>query len=60
MFDSLTSKLGNALDSLRSRGKISSADIESTCAEIHQSLLEADVALSVVNEFIELIRTRSL
>jgi signal recognition particle subunit SRP54 len=60
MFDSLTSKLGNVLGSLRSRGKISSADIESTCAEIHQSLLEADVALSVVNEFIELIRTRSL
>ena len=60
MFDSLTSKLGNVLGSLRSRGKISSADIDSTCAEIHQSLLEADVALSVVNEFIELIRTRSL
>jgi len=60
MFDSLTSKLGNVLGSLRSRGKISNADIDSTCAEIHQSLLEADVALSVVNEFIELIRTRSL
>lgn len=60
MFDSLTSKLGNVLGSLRSRGKISSADVESTCEEIHQSLLEADVALSVVNEFIDLIRTRSL
>ena len=60
MFDSLTSKLGNVLGPLRSRGKISSADVESTCEEIHQSLLEADVALSVVNEFIDLIRTRSL
>ena len=60
MFDSLTSKLGNVLGSLRSRGKITSADVESTCEEIHQSLLEADVALSVVNEFIDLIRTRSL
>lgn len=60
MFDSLTTKLGHVLGSLRSRGKISNADIDSTCAEIHQSLLEGDVALSVVNEFIELIRTRSL
>ncbi len=60
MFDSLTQRLGGALSSLRSRGKISSSDIDTTCAEIHQALLEADVALAVVNEFIELIRTRSL
>lgn len=60
MFDSLTQRLGGALSSLRSRGKISSADVENTCQEIHQALLEADVALVVVNEFIELIRQRSL
>ena len=60
MFDSLTQRLGGVLSSLRSRGKISSADVENTCQEIHQALLEADVALVVVNEFIELIRQRSL
>ena len=60
MFDSLTQRLGGVLSSLRSRGKISSADVENTCQEIRQALLEADVALVVVNEFIELIRQRSL
>lgn len=60
MFDSLTQRLGTALTSLRSRGKISSTDIENTCQEIHQALLDADVALVVVNEFIELIKQRSM
>ena len=60
MFDSLTQRLGTALTSLRSRGKISSTDIENTCQEIHQALLDADVVLVVVNEFIELIKQRSM
>ena len=60
MFDSLTQRLTGALNSLRSRGKISSADVENTCQEIHHALLEADVALLVVNDFIEIIRERSL
>jgi len=45
---------------LRSRGKISSADIDATCLEIRQALLESDVALSVVESFIEQIREKSL
>lgn len=60
MFDSLTQRLSGALSSLRSRGRISNADIENTCQEIHNALLEADVALLVVNDFIEIIRERSL
>ncbi|MEK6648014.1 MAG: signal recognition particle protein [Actinomycetota bacterium] len=60
MFDSLTQRLNGVLSSLRSRGKISNADIENTCQEIHRALLEADVALLVVNDFIEIIRERSL
>lgn len=60
MFDSLTQRLGGALNSLRSRGKISQGDIEDTCQEIHQALLEADVALSVVTNFIDTVRERSL
>ena len=60
MFDSLSSKLTGAFASLRSRGKITSSDIDSTCSEIRAALLESDVALSVVDPFIETIRTKSL
>lgn len=60
MFDSLSSRLSGAFSSLRSRGKISASDIENTCQEIHQALLESDVALSVVNSFITLVREKSL
>ena len=60
MFESLTSRFSSAFSSLRSRGKISSADIDATCAEIRQSLLESDVALSIVESFVEQIREKSL
>ena len=60
MFDNLSSKFSNAFSSLRSRGKISPSDIENTCAEVRTALLESDVALSVVESFIERIRTKSL
>ena len=60
MFDSLTSRFSASLNSLRSRGKISPSDIDNTCHEIRQALLEADVALSVVTEFVENVRVRSL
>jgi len=60
MFDSLTSRFSGAFASLRSRGKISSSDIETTCVEIRQALLESDVALSVVDAFIAEIRQKSL
>ena len=60
MFESLTSRFSSAFSTLRSRGKISSADIDATCLEIRQALLESDVALSVVESFIEQIREKSL
>ena len=60
MFESLTSRFSSAFSSLRSRGKISRADIDATCAEIRQALLESDVALSVVESFVEQIREKSL
>jgi signal recognition particle subunit SRP54 len=60
MFESLSSKFGNAFSSLRSRGKISPSDIEETCAEVRNALLESDVALPVVESFIESIREKSL
>lgn len=60
MFESLTSRFSSAFSTLRSRGKISSADIDVICAEIRQALLESDVALSVVESFVEQIREKSL
>ena len=60
MFDNLSSKFSNAFSSLRSRGKISPSDIENTCAEVRTALLESDVALPVVESFIEKIRSKSL
>ena len=60
MFDSLSQRFAATLSSLRSRGKISPSDIDNTCAEIRTALLESDVALSVVNHFIEEVRAKSL
>ena len=59
MFDTLTSRLSATFSSLRTRGKISKSDIESTCAEIRQALLESDVALEVVESFIDQISVKA-
>ena len=60
MFDSLGSRFSSAFGVLRSRGKISAGDIEKSCIEIRQALLEADVASEVVEEFISSISEKSL
>ncbi len=60
MFESLTTRISGAFSSLRGRGKLSASDIESTCADIRLALLEADVAQSVVENFVTLIQEKSL
>ncbi len=60
MFESLTTRISGAFSSLRTRGKISASDIESTCADIRLALLEADVAQRVVENFVTLIQDKSL
>ena len=52
MFESLGNRFSNAFASLRSRGKLSNSDVTTVCQEIRQALLDADVALSVVEEFV--------
>jgi signal recognition particle subunit SRP54 len=59
MFDSLSARFSSAFSSLRSRGKISAADLDATYAEIRQALLESDVALEVVETFIEQVTEKS-
>ena len=50
-FSSLTDRLSNAFKHLKSKGKLSEADIDGTIREIRRALLDADVALDVVRSF---------
>ena len=60
MFDNLSSKFAGAFGALRSRGKISEKDIDATTSDIRQALLEADVALDVVESFTQKVHQRSI
>ena len=60
MFEGLTSRFSGAFSKLRSRGKLSTSDINDTFTEIRNALLDADVALEVVNEFVERTQSKSL
>ena len=52
MFDSLTGRLSDVSDRLRKRGALSEADVDAALRDVRVALLEADVALSVVRDFI--------
>jgi signal recognition particle GTPase len=49
MFDALSARFAKTFGNLRSKGKISSSDIDSVLDEITSALLEADVAKEVVD-----------
>ena len=59
MFETLSDRLNQVFTSLRGRGRLSAADIDATCREIRIALLEADVALPVVRQFISRVRERA-
>ena len=59
MFETLSDRLTQVLSSLRGRGKLSAADIDATMREIRIVLLEADVALPVVREFVGRVKERA-
>ena len=56
----MTDRLSNAFKHLKSKGKLSEADIDGTIREIRRALLDADVALDVVRSFTGRIRERAL
>lgn len=60
MFDTLTDRLGGILDKLKGRGVLSESDVNEAMREIRIALLEADVALPVVKDFIEKVRGQAL
>ena len=53
MFDSLSDRLGAAFDRLRGRGALTEADVRGAMREVRIALLEADVALPVVRQFVD-------
>lgn len=59
-FESLTERLQGAFKKLRGKGKVSEADVREMTKEIRLALLEADVALPVVKDFVKNIRERAV
>jgi len=59
VFETLSDRLTQVFSSLRGQGRLSPADIDTTCREIRIALLEADVALPVVRQFIARVKERA-
>src|SRR6266516_7521967 len=60
MFDSLTDRLNTVFRKIKSRGKLHPKQVDAALADIRVALLEADVALDVVDDFLERVRARAL
>ncbi|MDD1628543.1 MAG: signal recognition particle protein [Methylococcaceae bacterium] len=60
MFDNLTDRLGSTLKKIKGQGRLTESNIKETLREVRMALLEADVALPVVTDFIERIRVGAL
>ncbi|GII99365.1 signal recognition particle subunit FFH/SRP54 (srp54) [Sediminihabitans luteus] len=60
MFTSLSDRLTSTFKNLRSKGRLSEADIDATIREIRRALLDADVAVPVVRDFTASVRERCL
>lgn len=60
MFDNLTDRLSGTLKKLKGQGRLTEANIQDTLREVRMALLEADVALPVVTDFIQHVTERAL
>ncbi len=60
MFDNLTDRLSGTLKSLKGQGRLTESNIKDTMREVRMALLEADVALPVVTDFIEKVKEGAL
>ena len=60
MFEGLSKRLGDVFDKLRGRGALSEADVDAALREVRTALLEADVALPVVRQFIDSVRPKAI
>ena len=59
-FDSLTEKLQNVFKNLRSKGRLTEADVQEALKEIKRALLAADVNFKVVKDFIKTVQERAV
>jgi len=60
MFDTLTNRLAGVLKTLRGEARLTESNIQDAMREVRMALLEADVALPVVRDFISRVREKSL
>jgi signal recognition particle subunit SRP54 len=60
MFDNLTERFTHTLKKIRGHGRLTEDNIQETLREVRMALLEADVALPVVKEFVEQVKARAL
>ena len=59
-FESLTEKLQNVFKNLRSKGKLSEAEVKAALREVRMALLEADVSFKVVKQFVNAIQEKAV
>ena len=60
MFENLTDRLSKTLQNLRGQGRLTEDNVRDSLREVRMALLEADVALPVVKEFIKAVRVKAL
>ena len=60
MFESLSERLGGVFDRLRGRGALNEADVRAALREVRIALLEADVALPVVRDFVDKVTEQAI
>ncbi len=59
-FESLTDKLQNVFKNLRSKGRLTEADVKAALKEVKMALLEADVNFKVVKQFVKSVEERAI
>ena len=59
-FESLSEKLQNVFKNLRSKGRLTEADVKTALKEVKLALLEADVSFKVVKQFIKNVQERAI
>jgi signal recognition particle subunit SRP54 len=60
MFQNLSDRLGQTLKNISGKGRITEDNIKETLREVRMALLEADVALPVIKDFVERVKERSV
>ncbi len=60
MFDALTNRLSSVFDGLTGRGALTEADVDAALREVRLALIEADVSLPVIKDFLAKVRERAI